>query len=90
MDKEVKELMRTAKFNRGNLKGNSIISNIDGGTYAMQIVGIGNKAVKLSVFCSFEDIIKYKNHRRLENKIYNKIVDVYPSKKKSSIWRVTE
>ncbi len=82
-----KELKQTAKFNKKHLRGCSIITKIHNDSYAMQISGIGEKSVRLSLFIPYENLIKYKNHRRLEKMIYDKIVKVYPEKKKGSVWR---
>ena len=36
---------------------------------------------------SYEDILKYKNHRKVEHMLYEKITKVYPNKKGGSVWR---
>lgn len=87
MNKAVTELKNTGKLNRKHLKGASIITNINNDSYALHISGIGEKSIRLSLFLTYEDLIKYKNHRKLENQIYNKIVQVYPSKKRGTVWR---
>lgn len=85
-----KELKQTAKFNKKHLKGCSIITKINNDSYAMQISGIGEKSVRLSLFISYDDLIKYKNHRKLEKMIYDKINTVYHSKGKGTVWRVNK
>ena len=84
------ELKNTAKMNKNHLKGKSLIVDINGSKYALQISGIGQKSVRLSLFVSYEDLIEYKNHHRLENMLYEKINTVYEPKKKGSIWRVSK
>lgn len=86
-DSAATDLKRTAKRNKGHLKGSSVITKINNDSYALQVSGIGEKSIRLSLFISYEDLIKYKNHRRLENMIYEKIVKVYPEKKKGTVWR---
>lgn len=81
------ELRNTAKLNQKNLKGSSIIASINNDTYAMQISGIGQKAIRLSLFVSYEDLLKYKNHRRLEHLLYDKITKVY-QKNQKKVWRL--
>ena len=81
------ELKNTAKMNKNHLKGKSLIVNIDGSTYPLQISGIGQKSIRLSLFISYEDLIDYKNHRRLEHMLWDKINTVYPLKNKNPIWR---
>lgn len=87
MDKEVEELRATCRFNKPHLKGASLLVKINQDVYPIQISGIGNKAIRCSLFIEFDDIIRYKNHRRLENMLYEKITKVYPNKKGGSVWR---
>lgn len=89
MDQQTKELINTAKFNKKHLKGASVIVNINGSTYPLQISGIGAKSIRLSLFLPYEDIIKYKNHRRLESIVNQKINKVYHSKI-GTVWRVSK
>lgn len=81
MDQQTKELINTAKFNKNFLKGISVIVNINGNAYPLQISGIRTKSLRLSLFVSYEDILKYKNHRKVEHMLYEKITKVYPNKK---------
>ena len=67
------ELKNTAKLNKKHLQGKSLIVDINGNTYPLQISGIGQKAIRLSLFVSYEDLINYKNHKRLENMLWDKI-----------------
>lgn len=71
------ELKNTASHNKINLKGKSIISNIDGSNYALKINGVGRSAVRLSLFVSYDDILRYHNHKHLENVLFNMINKVY-------------
>lgn len=87
MDQQTKELINTAKFNKNFLKGISVIVNINGNAYPLQISGIRTKSLRLSLFVSYEDILKYKNHRKVEHMLYEKITKVYPNKKGGSVWR---
>jgi len=87
MNDAAKELKQTAKINKKHLKGASLITKINNDSYALQVSGIGEKSIRLSLFISYDDLIKYKNHRKLEKMIYDKIVKVYPEKKKGTIWR---
>ena len=87
MDQQTRELINCAKFNKHHLKGSTLIVNINGGTYAVHISGIGSKAIRCSLFVEFDDIIRYKNHRRLENMLYEKITKVYSNKKGGSVWK---
>ena len=50
MDQETKELVNTAKANKKHLKGASLIVNINGDSYPLQISGIGAKSIRLSLF----------------------------------------
>lgn len=90
MTNELQELINTAKANKKHLKRQSIISKIDGSDYALQITGIGAKAVKLQLFLSYDDILKYHHHKHLENVLYDKINTVYHSKGKGTVWRVNK
>lgn len=84
----IQELRNTAKYNKGNLKGSSIIAKINNDSYPLQISGIGAKAIRLSLFVSYEDILKFNHNRKLEHMLYNKINTVYPKKNGGSVWRV--
>ena len=87
MKQEQIELYNTARLNKDNIKGESLIARINNDSYILQISGVGKKADRLSLFLTYEDILKYKNHRRLETMVYRKINKVYPQKNKKSIWR---
>ena len=84
---EVDELRRTAKFNRKHRVNQTIISNIDNSKYSLKICWISAKGIKLELFLDWDDILKYHNHKHLENVLYNKINTVYPKKKKGTVWR---
>ena len=81
------EVRNTARMNKKHLKGKSLIVDINGSKYPLQISGIGQKSIRLSLFVSYEDLIEYKNHKRLENMLWDKINTVYPLKNTSSVWR---
>ena len=87
MDHKQEEIRNTAKRNKNNLKGKSLIVDINGSTYPLQISGIGQKSIRLSLFVSYEDLIKYSNHKRLERMLWDKINKVYPPKNKGLVWR---
>ena len=88
MNQKIKELYNTARYkNKTALKKESIIVNIDNSNYSLQISGIGSKAVRLSLFIPYEDIINFHHNKHLENVLYNKINTVYPKKKKGTVWR---
>lgn len=73
----LQELKNTAIWNKKNLKNNSIISNIDGSNYSLKIDGVGQQALRLVVFFTYEDILKFHHNKHLENVLYNMINKVY-------------
>lgn len=85
---QIQELRNTARLNKKNLMGKTIISNIDGSDYALKITGVGAKAIRLELHLHYNEILKFHHHKHLEERIYDKINTVYKSKTKGSIWRV--
>lgn len=87
MNRKIKELYNTARYNKTTLKKESIIVNIENSHYPLQISGIGSKEVRLSLFIPYQNILDYHHHKHLENVLYDKINTVYPKKKKGTVWR---
>lgn len=85
--KAVEELRNTARYNKRHLKGQSVIANIYNNSYALSISGIGKKSIRMSLFLSYDDLVKYQHHKKLENMVYTKINTIYPRLNNQGVWR---
>lgn len=73
---DIQRLKNTAFFNRKHLIKSSIIADVESGKHLFYVSGIGKDAVKLTVFVSYDSILKNKD-KGLTEKLYKMINKVY-------------
>lgn len=73
---DIQRLRNTALHNRRKLIQSTVIANVDDKNTLFKVSGIGKDAVKLTVFVSYQDILKNKDNG-LTEKLYKMINKVY-------------
>lgn len=78
-DKKINELRNTAKRNKQFLMYKTHLVTINDKQYALKIMGIGAKKVRLDLFIDYESILENKDVG-VEKILYNAINKVYDLK----------
>ncbi len=73
---DIQRLRNTALHNRRKLIQSTVIANVDEKNTLFKISGIGKSTVKLTVFVSYDSILKNKDNG-LTEKLYKMINKVY-------------
>lgn len=76
-NKEKTEFKNLAKHNKPNIMYKKLRIKFKDVEYAFIIKGVGQKAVKLELYCDYESILKRKDDGVIEKRLYDKISAIY-------------
>lgn len=75
--KEVSEFKNLAKHNKQNIMYKKLRIKFGSVEYDFIIKGVGQKAVKLELYCNYESIMANKDDGVIEKRLYDKISAIY-------------
>lgn len=76
-NQEKTEFKNLAKHNKPNIMYKKVRIKFKDVEYEFIIKGVGQKAVKLELYCDYESILKNKDNGIIESRLYDKISAIY-------------
>ena len=80
-NKEKSEFKNLAKHNKQNIMYKKLRIKFGSVEYDFIIKGVGQKAVKLELYCDYESILRNKDDGIIEKRLYDKISAIYENGK---------
>ena len=78
---EVTEFKNLAKHNKSNIMYKKVRIKFGSVEYDFIIKGVGQKAVKLELYCDYASILTNKDNGVIEKRLYDKISAIYENGK---------
>lgn len=76
-NQEKKEFKNLARHNKENVMYKNVRIKFGNNEYDFIIKGVGQKAVKLELYCNYESILANKDDGIIEKRLYDKISAIY-------------